>query len=223
MYYDVLWCIKTYHVSSFMLWFHPQISPWWACPKIAARPVQMAERKVGNPPVLDVGEYSGISLDRMDIWYPIDEILGNIHITDEISLKYPYWLGNIWWNMFGVLGLGIWFAQLCVVLFRPWFAMLDRVFFFSCNSIPLVVRGNSPMIGKFFPFNENNQHSESVLPQNCFNQMVNQSLIGCITNFAVQSNPTTIQRYQRSNMACWTVPHQKLIYIVRWIFPLKWP
>lgn len=92
---DVLWCIMMYqnlrNVSSFTCFDFPMMglskNRGQACPNGRA--------KGGEPPVLDVGEYSGISLDRMELWYPIDEKLGNIHITDEISLKYPCWLVNI--------------------------------------------------------------------------------------------------------------------------------
>jgi hypothetical protein len=85
--------------------------------------------------------------------------------------------------------------------------------FFFLEQYPTGRPRKFPDDWEFLPFNENNQHSESVIPQNCFNQMVNQSLIGGITDFAVQSNPITTQRYFCDQT--WLV--------VRWIFPLKWP
>ena len=197
MYYDVLWCFMMYqNLSCFIIYalISPTDFPMMGLSKNRGQACPNGRAKGGEPPVLDVGEYSGISLDRMDIWYPIYEILGNIHITDEISLKYPYWLGNIWWNMFGVLGLGIWFAQLCVVLFRPWFAMLDRVVFFlgtvshwSSGEIP---RKNWEVLSL--------QRKQSAFWISLTSELLQpdgKPIIDWWYHQFCQSNPITIQRY----------------------------
>ena len=203
-YYDVLWCFMMYqNWSCFIIYalISPTDFPMMGLSKNRGQACPNGRAKGGEPPVLDVGEYTGISLDRMEIWW-------NIWIP-------LYWLGNITgYDEVCLVFLVLVFDLHSFVLFssgRDLRCLTE--WFFSWNSIPLVVRGNSPMIGNFFPFNENNQHSESVIPQNCFNQMVNQSLIGGITDFAVQSNPITTQRDFCDQT--WLV--------VRWIFPLKWP